>query len=443
MAQRKPTKRKRGSIERRGGSFRVSVYAGIDPITGSRLYLRDSTTDETEAEQIRDRFLTEVTERRHAKTNATLGYAVDEWLKVQELEGSTLEGYQIYAVRYVKPGLGNIPLPQLTARTLEQFYAELRRCRSRCDGKPAVDHRTDKPHECRTIRHRRPPGRPPAGGHPPHDCEAVGCTVTTCPPHECKPLSNATILKIHFLIRGVLSAAVRWEWITKNPAQVARKPRTPTPQPAPPTADEAAQIISAAWEEDEQWGTLVWLVMVTGMRRAEVLALRWSDVDLEAGTITISRNYVRLTGEAVEKATKTNRTRRISIDPTTVEVLTEHQQCYKDLCAELDTKPRSEAFLFSYESTYDRPCDPSGVSHRYGRMCKRLGFDSHLHALRHYTATELLTQGVDLRTVAGRLGHAGGGATTLRVYAAWVDESDKRAASLLASKLQRPKKTDR
>jgi site-specific recombinase XerD len=55
-------------------------------------------------------------------------------------------------------------------------------------------------------------------------------------------------------------------------------------------------------------------------------------------------------------------------------------------------------------------------------MCADLGIDSHLHVLRRYSATELLTAGVDLRTVAGRLGHGGGGATTLRVYAARVQE---------------------
>lgn len=57
---------------------------------------------------------------------------------------------------------------------------------------------------------------------------------------------------------------------------------------------------------------------------------------------------------------------------------------------------------------------------------------------RHYSATELVTAGVDIRTVAGRIGHGGGGTTTLRVYAAWVPESDKRAASLLAQRMPRP-----
>jgi len=73
------------------------------------------------------------------------------------------------------------------------------------------------------------------------------------------------------------------------------------------------------------------------------------------------------------------------------------------------------------------------MSQRYRRMATRLNLRStRLHSLRHYSATELLAAGVDLRTVAGRLGHGGGGATTLKVYAAWVDEADRRAAETMA-----------
>jgi integrase len=107
---------------------------------------------------------------------------------------------------------------------------------------------------------------------------------------------------------------------------------------------------------------------------------------------------------------------------------------------QLDLKPTREAFLFSYAADNSRPCNPDGITHRFGRMCKRLGIDCHLHSLRHYSATELITAGVDVRTVAGRLGHGGGGTTTLRVYSAWVPESDKRAASLLAGRMPRPGK---
>jgi integrase len=72
-------------------------------------------------------------------------------------------------------------------------------------------------------------------------------------------------------------------------------------------------------------------------------------------------------------------------------------------------------------------------------MAKRLQLRStRLHSLRHYSATELLAAGVDLRTVAGRLGHGSGGAITLKVYAAWVDEADRRAAATMAGILPRP-----
>jgi hypothetical protein len=81
---------------------------------------------------------------------------------------------------------------------------------------------------------------------------------------------------------------------------------------------------------------------------------------------------------------------------------------------------------------------PDTMSQRYERMCKRLGWDLNIKELRHYSATELIAAGVDLRTVAGRLGHSGGGVTTLRVYSAWRPEADDRAATALGSRLPLP-----
>jgi integrase len=68
-------------------------------------------------------------------------------------------------------------------------------------------------------------------------------------------------------------------------------------------------------------------------------------------------------------------------------------------------------------------------------MTDRLGVATTLHKLRHYSATELILGGVDVRTVAGRLGHGGGGTTTLRTYTAWVSEADQRAATGLAGRM--------
>jgi integrase len=154
---------------------------------------------------------------------------------------------------------------------LEEFDAQLRRCRVRCNGRTVIDHRVEGEQECREVRHRNPVGRPPKGGHRNHDCAKMQCQ---CQPSTRRPLAASTIRDIHFTISAALSAAVRWEWIKSNPATVARKPRKPTPAPQPPAPAQAARIVDAAWRQDEDWGTLVWLTMVTGMRRAEPLGLR-------------------------------------------------------------------------------------------------------------------------------------------------------------------------
>jgi integrase len=433
--------RKQGSIRKRGQSYQVRVYAGIDPVTGKENYLTESTADEKAAERVMRRLLTQVDNKRSARTKATFGDALDAWLKVHEADESTIDGYAMVVRLYIKPRLGKVSIGKVTAQMLEGLYADLRRCRGLCDGRPFVEHRIDGEHECRAVRHRYPPGRPPAGGHVDHDCAKAHCAVTECPPHVCRPLAQATIRKVHFTISAALSAAVRWDWIASNVADVARQPRQPAPEPDPPSPADAARIIAAAWDQDDDWGTLVWLVMVTGMRRAEALALRWFRVDFDGSVLDIRRNYVWVKGRGIEKDTKTHQMRRIALDPETVDVLRVHRLRHDQLADSLGAELGNQAYLFSPEPDGGRPYNPDWVSHRYTAMCAALGIDSHLHALRHYSATELLTAGVDLRTVAGRLGHSGGGTTTLRIYAAWVSESDKRAAAILGSRMKRPNTT--
>ena len=104
------------------------LYAGVDPLTGRELRMVESTTDRAEATRILNRMRAQVEAQQHARTRATLGAALDAWLRVHEAEETTLEGYHGYARRCVT--------------------------RYRCrDGQPSVDHRTTAPHECRTIRH--------------------------------------------------------------------------------------------------------------------------------------------------------------------------------------------------------------------------------------------------------------------------------------------------
>jgi hypothetical protein len=160
--------------------------------------------------------------------------------------------------------------------------------------------------------------------------------------------------------------------------------------------------------------------------------------------MTVQRSYAQTANGNFEKATKTRQKRRVTLDAHTVELLTAYRTQVESDCAALGIELPRDAFVFSGSPDSSTPLLPSTVTQKYRRLATRLGLRStRIHSLRHYSATELLTAGVDLRTVAGRLGHGSGRATTLRFYAAWVDEADRRAADAIANLMPRPDPTRR
>jgi integrase len=269
-----------------------------------------------------------------------------------------------------------VHLSQLGPRPYEQLYAQLRHCRRRCQGRKFIEHRTTRPHEC----------------------------DPRCKPHVCTSLAASSIRQCHAVLSSAYAAATRWGWIAFNPMDTAQKPRLPAPQPDPPSAEDAARIVAAAWAEDDEWGMVVWTALVTGARRGELLALRWEDVDLSGGTLTIRHSLSERAGAAVMKDTKTHQMRRVSLDEATIELLEAHKKAAAQQCDAIGAA-LDDCFVFSYAPDCRRPCSPSGITHRYERMVRKLAIRTRLHSMRHYSATELLASGVDLRTVAGRLGH--------------------------------------
>jgi hypothetical protein len=164
-------------------------------------------------------------------------------------------------------------------------------------------------------------------------------------------------------------------------------------------------------------------------------ALHWEDLDLDGKVVDLRRAISRADDGWVEKDTKTHQHRRVVLDHETIDVLREHRLRCEQRAASLDVELAPTAYIFSLEPGGRTFLIPDSVTQRYDRMAGRLGIETTLHKLRHYSATELISAGVDPRTVAGRLGHGGGGATTLRVYAAWLSEADQRAAATLAGRM--------
>jgi integrase len=288
-----------------------------------------------------------------------------------------------------------------------------------------VKHRTTAEHRC--DEHEGKPCSSP-------DASCRACR-RRCQPHRCRPLGATAIRQIHFLLHGAYKRAVRWKWVAVNPIADAEPPQPPPPNPHPTTVEETARIINEAWS-DPDWGAFIWLAVACGGRRAELCALQWRAVDLDRAVITLERAVAKDgKGRWYLKDTKTHQQRRVALDPLTISVLAAQWERYKERCVALGVPTRDNAFVFSLAPDHSTFLIPESVSQRFSRLVDRLSIDTSIHALRHYNATELIAAGVDVRTVAGRLGHGGGGITTLRIYAAFREEADQRAAVALSPRM--------
>ncbi|MGH8932904.1 MAG: tyrosine-type recombinase/integrase [Egibacteraceae bacterium] len=377
----------RGHIHKReNGAFRVLVYAGRDPLTGKERRVTGTAPTLKDAERLRTKLLGDLDQGRKAGKKVTVAEVIQAWLDTSEHELTTRRNYERYTTRIILPALGQAQARKVDVETLDRFYAELRK-RGGKDG---------------------------------------------------QGLAGNTVRKVHFILRASFGLAVKWGWIPDNPAERATVPRFVRQEVHPPTPSDSQRFLDAAWEHDPDFGTLIWVAMMTGARRGELCALRWSHVRLQEERLLITRNLVHVGREREEKDTKTHQARFLALDEITIQILTEHRARCEDRAAACAVTLRPDGYVFSTSPDGAEPCLPDSVSRRVGRLATRLDIVVTLRSLRHYAATEMLTSGVDLRTVAGRLGHGEGGATTLRVYTHFIPAPDRHAAQTLARTVKRP-----
>jgi integrase len=177
------------------------------------------------------------------------------------------------------------------------------------------------------------------------------------------------------------------------------------------------------------------LAALTGMRRGELCALRWSDVDLGAGVVHVTRSMVVVPNGLAEKSTKTDRGRSVALDPVGVALLSQHKSRTDRWIESAGKTPPVDGFVFSPFVEDTTPFRPDNVTSFFIRVRNEVGASQvRLHDLRHFTATQLIGAGVDVRTVAGRLGHSDP-SVTLRVYSHALEERDRAAAGILGNLL--------
>jgi integrase len=204
-----------------------------------------------------------------------------------------------------------------------------------------------------------------------------------------KGKSPATVRQVHAILSGALGQAFKWGWCTTNVAKMASPPTVHQQRIVPPTPDEVRAIVTKAEERNPVVAALIMLAALTGARRGELCALKWSDVDLELGTVRISRSILDLPGTPlVEKSTKTHAERPLALGVAGVSLLRLHHDQVVERAALGDVPIGPEAFVFSDRIESTTPIRPDNVSSFFRRIRDDLKLPHiHLHSLRHFMAT--------------------------------------------------------
>ena len=247
-------------------------------------------------------------------------------------------------------------------------------------------------------------------------------------------LAPATVCKIHSTLHKALSQAVSDGTVPRNAAEV-KAPR-PTPEEMRPLSEAEAQaFLEAARESGDRFEALYVLAITTGMRRGELLALRWDDVDLERATLRVGRALVREGGRHTLGETKTRRGRRkVNLTPRTMNALKIHRK------EQLEEKLRCAALYqdngLIFASGAGTAMNPENLVKRsFKPLLKRAGLpEIRFHDLRHTCATMLLGRGVHPKFVQELLGHATI-AMTLDTYSHYLPSMGDQAAGAMESVL--------
>jgi integrase len=385
-----------GHIRPQGkGSWEIKFDLGRDPITGRRItkYLTLRGTKRKAQEEL-TRLLGQRNEGSYIEpTKMTVAQYLHHWLDTdidRRVSARTAARYRGIVEKNIIPRLGHVPVRKLTPVHIEAFEAELQR-----EGwvKPQAK---KKPMEGEEI-----------------------------PIEEKRGLSSQTALHVHRVLSQALGHAVRVGVLFKNPARQVKPPRPPSREIKILDKNEIVTLIGAAKGTSLYVPILV--AVTTGMRRGELLALRWSDIDLKASILTVSQALERIKGKFEFKPPKTRTSRRtITLSAITTEALRKHHtaQLEDRLKLGLGRDPRGLVFT----RADGEPMDADALSKAFRKLVAATKVTPiTFHGLRHTHISHLLMDGEHVKVVSERAGHANVN-TTLGVYAAYIPNMQADAA---------------
>ena len=367
--------------DRKPGVWTLRVFIGRDASGRPVQVSRTCRGSKREAETALAKYVAELSENKPALegVGATVGQLLDEWVQVGKQRGwtpYTEHRYRSYLEGRIRPALGSVKLTKFGPEHCDRFYAAL----------------------------------------------------------LAEKLSPTTVRHVHAILASACELAVDWGWLARNPAKRAHPPSRARAETRAPSVDEITRIVDAAQQLDPVKAVLLVVAAMTGARRGELCALKWSDVDWERRTLTIARSLSITPDVTVEGTTKAKKSRTISLGAMGMETLRTHRERCSDLARSAGIELPDEAYIFSTSLAGSVPVKPDSLTQFHVRLMKKLGMDYRFHELRHFMATSMAAFGVGIRTIAGRLGHADP-ALTLRTYAHWLETADREAADVVENVL--------
>jgi integrase len=248
-------------------------------------------------------------------------------------------------------------------------------------------------------------------------------------------LSATSVRRYHAVLSAALNQAVRWGLLQHSPVAQATPPGLERNEAPAPSPEQIKMLIEAAQTKDPEFATLLFVAATTGCRRGELCGLQWSDVDFEGGSLVVRRAVSDLPGQVEIRSTKTGLIRRMALDSATSAVLAVQKDLAAQRCASVGVALEPDAFIWSQAPDYSEPLRPGRVTSRFTELRDELELRGiRFHHLRHFAATVMLAGGVDVRTVAGRLGHSRP-TLTLQTYAHVMEVTDRRAAEIVGGSI--------
>jgi integrase len=244
-------------------------------------------------------------------------------------------------------------------------------------------------------------------------------------------LAPRTVKFVHVVLHRALGLAVVWKLLRDNPATVIKPPKAPARETEMLQPKEAGRLLERL--RGKPLYLLASVALATGARRNELLALRWSDLDLDQGRLRIEQALEQSGGTIRVKEPKTRHGRRmISLPAETVAELRRHWKDQQERRLAMGRGRAADAspVFASPSGTWE---SPDAISHAWERQMEGLGMSSvTFHSLRHTHASTLIAAGVDILTISRRLGH-GSPKVTLEVYGHLVAGGDDRAAEIVGA----------